>query len=127
MRRERMLFKSVLSTGLVLLMVLQLMAPFAVQSERSESVLEELLDAEYTLPENLEHGHDLGGQLIDLEGMTEVLVRQDSSIDMWMREHLISGDSSNLSTPSVYFAENGSSYYCWMNDLGEVSMGIRTL
>ena len=26
----------------------------------------------------------------------------------------------------MYFAENGSSYYCWMNDLGEVRMGIRT-
>ena len=112
MRGERMLFKSVLSTGLILLMLLQLMAPLASQSSFSDSVLEDVLYVEHTLPENLEHGHDLGGQNIDLEGMTEVLVRQDSSIDMWMSELLVSGDSSNLSTPSVYLAENGSSYFC---------------
>ena len=126
MRGERMLFKSVLSTGIILLMLLQLMAPMASHSAPSGLVLEEELYVEHTLPENLEHGHDLGGQNIDLEGMTEVLVRQDSSIDMWMSELLVSGDSNNLSMPSVYFAENGSSYFCWMNDLGEVRMGVRT-
>ena len=126
MRGERMLFKSVLSTGIILLMLLQLMAPMASHSAPSGLVLEEELYVEHTLPENLEHGHDLGGQNIDLEGMTEVLVRQDSSIDMWMSELLVSGDSNNLSTPNVYFAENGSSYFCWMNDMGEVRMGVRT-
>ena len=107
-------------------MLLQLMAPMASHSAPSGLVLEEELYVEHTLPENLEHGHDLGGQNIDLEGMTEVLVRQDSSIDMWMSELLVSGDSNNLSTPNGYFAENGSSYFCWMNDLGEVRMGVRT-
>ena len=52
--------------------------------------------------------------------MTELLVRSDSSIDMWMSNVLVEGIFSNLSTPSVYLAENGSSYFCWMNDLGEV-------
>ena len=126
MRGERTLFKSVLSSGLILLMLLQLMTPLASHTMPSDSVLSDENVPEFTLPSELEHGHDLAGQTIDLEGMTEVLVRQDSSIDMWMSEVLISGTPSDLSRPSVYLAENGSSYFCWMNNLGEVRMGVRT-
>ena len=64
-------------------MLAQLLAPIVSQSLSSEQVLPESKSIEYTLPTNLEHGHDLGGQTIDLEGMSELLVRQDSSIDMW--------------------------------------------
>ena len=126
MRKERMLSKSVLSTGLVLLMLVQLLAPILSQSTSSEPLLTEESSVEYTLPNNLNHGHDLGGQTIDLEGMTELLVRQDSSIDMWMKEVLVPGASGELSSPSVFLAENGSSYFCWMNNLGEVRMGVLT-
>ena len=126
MRGRRMLFKSVLATGLVLLMLVQLMAPIASQSMTSTPVLADESVIEYTLPTNLEHGHDLAGQTIDIEGMTELLVRPDSSIDMWMSEVLVSGTAGELSPPSVYLAENGSSYFCWMNAQGEVRMGTYT-
>lgn len=126
MRGRRMLFKSVLATGLVLLMLVQLMAPIASQSMTSTPVLADESVIEYTLPTNLEHGHDLAGQTIDIEGMTELLVRPDSSIDMWMSEVLVSGTAGELSPPSVYLAENGSSYVCWMNAQGEVRMGTYT-
>ena len=121
-----MLCESVLSFGLVLLLLVQLMAPLGVQTATEEVILSETNPVDLTLPSNLEHGHDLAGQTIDMEGMTELLVRSDSSIDMWMSNVLVEGTFSNLSTPSVYLAENGSSYFCWMNDLGEVRMGIHT-
>ena len=126
MRRERTLCESVLSFGLVLLLLVQLMAPLGIQTATEEVILSETNPVDLTLPSNLEHGHDLAGQTIDVEGMTELLVRSDSSIDMWMSNVLVEGTFSNLSTPSVYLAENGSSYFCWMNDLGEVRMGIYT-
>ena len=126
MRRERTLCESVLSFGLVLLLLVQLMAPLGIQTATEETILSETNLVDLTLPSNLEHGHDLAGQTIDVEGMTELLVRSDSSIDMWMSNVLVEGTTSNLSTPSVYLAENGSSYFCWMNDLGEVRMGIYT-
>ena len=126
MRRERTLCESVLSFGLVLLLLVQLMAPIGIQTATEEAILSETNLVDLTLPSNLEHGHDLAGQTIDVEGMTELLVRPDSSIDMWMSNVLVEGSISNLSTPSVYLAENGSSYFCWMNDLGEVRMGIYT-
>ena len=126
MRRERTLCESVLSFGLVLLLLVQLMAPIGIQTATEEAILSETNLVDLTLPSNLEHGHDLAGQTIDVEGMTELLVRSDSSIDMWMSNVLVEGTFSNLSTPSVYLAENGSSYFCWMNDLGEVRMGIYT-
>ena len=126
MRRERTLCESVLSFGLVMLLLVQLMAPLGIQTMTEEPLLPESVRVDLTLPSNLEHGHDLAGQTIDVEGMTELLVRSDSSIDMWMSDVLVAGSTSNLSTPSVYLAENGSSYFCWMNDLGEVRMGIYT-
>ena len=126
MRRERTLCESVLSFGLVSLLLVQLMAPLGFQTATEEAILSETILVDLTLPSNLEHGHDLAGQTIDVEGMTELLVRSDSSIDMWMSDVLVAGSVSNLSTPSVYLAENGSSYFCWMNALGEVRMGIYT-
>ena len=45
--------------------------------------------------------------------------------EMCIRDR-VSGDSNNLSEPSVYLAENGSSYFCWMNDQGQVKMGVFT-
>jgi len=126
MRRERTLCKSVLSFGLVFLLLIQLMAPLGIQTTTEGLVLSESTPVDLTLPSNLEHGHDLAGQTIDVEGMTELLVRSDSSIDMWMSDVLVAGSANNLSPPSVYLAENGSSYICWMNDLGEVRMGIYT-
>ena len=124
MREGRTLFKSGLSSGLVLLMLFQLMAPFVSQMGPSEAVLDGEIRTEHSFPSTMEHGHDLAGQTIDLEGMTEVLVRQDSSIDMWMSDVVVSGTPSDLSAPSVFLAENGSSYLCWMNALGEIRMGI---
>lgn len=126
MREGRTLFKSVLSTGLVLLMLVQLMGPIASQSLSSGPVLLEELEANYTLPNDLQHGHDFAGRTIDAEGISDLLVRQDSSIDMWMSEVLVTGNSGERSTPSVYLAENGSKYICWMNAQGEVHMGVYT-
>jgi len=62
MREERTLFKSVLSTGLVLLLLVQLMSPLSSQTMTSEPVLSEQIFVDLTLPSNLEHGHTLGGQ-----------------------------------------------------------------
>ena len=81
MRRERTLCESVLSFGLVLLLLVQLMAPIGIQTATEEAILSETNLVDLTLPSNLEHGHDLAGQTIDVEGMTELLVRSDSSID----------------------------------------------
>ena len=123
---ERMLFKSVLSSGLVLLMLAQLMGPIVSHSTSAQPVLSEESPINSTLPSNLQYGHDLGGQTIDVEGMSNLLVRQDSSIDMWMSEVLVSGTSGDLSPPNVFLAENGSRYICWMNGLGEIHMGVLT-
>ena len=123
---ERMLFKSVLSSGLVLLMLAQLMGPIVSHSTSVQPVLSEESPINSTLPSNLQYGHDLGGQTIDVEGMSNLLVRQDSSIDMWMSEVLVSGTSGDLSPPNVFLAENGSRYICWMNGLGEIHMGVLT-
>ena len=67
MREERTLCKSVLSAGLVLLLLVQLLAPFGSQAMTEEQVLAEQTLPDFTLPSNMEHGHDLAGQTIDLE------------------------------------------------------------
>ena len=96
MRRERTLCESVLSFGLVSLLLVQLMAPLGFQTATEEAILSETILVDLTLPSNLEHGHNLAGQTIDVEGMTELLVRPDSSIDMWMSDVLVAGSVNNL-------------------------------
>ena len=100
MRRERTLCESVLPFGLVLLLLVQLMAPLGTQTVTEEAILSETNLVDLTLPSSLEHGHDLAGQTIDVEGMTELLVRPDSSIDMWMSDVLVDGTFSSLRYPA---------------------------
>ena len=50
MRRERTLCESVLSFGLVLLLLVQLMAPLGIQTATEETILSETNLVDLTLP-----------------------------------------------------------------------------
>ena len=63
------------------------MAPLGIQTAATEEVLHpETNLVDLTLPSNLEHGHDLAGQTIDVEGMTELLVQASGFIHRYVDE-----------------------------------------
>ena len=125
MRRGPTSGKRVLATLLTVLMMVQLFAPMGGDFNPQSIALDDALEPMDTLPGTLTFGHDLAGQNIDIEGMSNLIVRQDSSIDNWMTEILHDNASSNLSEPDMYLTEDGTVYLCWMDSTGSVYMGVR--
>ena len=125
MRRGPTSGKRVLATLLTVLMMVQLFAPMGGDFNPQSIALDDAVEPMATLPGTLTFGHDLGGQNIDIEGMSNLVVRQDSSIDNWMTEMLHDNASTNLSEPDMYLTEDGTVYLCWMDSTGSVYMGIR--
>lgn len=118
MRRGPTSGKRVLATLLTVLMMVQLFAPMGGDFNPQSIALDDAVEPMGTLPGTLTFGHDLGGQNIDIEGMSNLVVRQDSSIDNWMTEMLHDNASTNLSEPDMYLTEDGTVYLCWMDSTG---------
>lgn len=125
MRRGPTSGKGVLASVLTILMMVQLFAPLGGEFNSQSATLEDSVMPLETLPSSLSFGHDLAGQSIDLEGMSNLAVRQDSSIDSWMTENLHNNASTNLSQPDIHLSEDGTVYLCWMDSTGAVFMGLR--
>ena len=125
MRRGPTSGKGVLATLLTVLMMVQLFAPMGGEFNSQTEALEDSIKPLDTLPNAMSFGHDLAGQNLDIEGMSNLVVRQDSSIDNWMTELLHDNASTNLSEPDMYLAEDGTVYLCWMDSTGSVFMGKR--
>ena len=125
MRRGPTSGKGVLASVLTILMMVQLFAPLGGEFNSQSATLEDSVMPLETLPSTLSFGHDLAGQSIDLEGMSNLAVRQDSSIDSWITENLHNNASTNLSQPDIHLSEDGTLYLCWMDSTGAVFMGQR--
>jgi len=125
MRRGPTSGKGVLAALLTALMLVQLFAPIGGEYNRLSVDLEDLVKPSDSLPNTLSFGHDLAGQNIDIEGMSNLEVRQDSSIDSWMTDILYDNASANLSEPDMHLTEDGTVYLCWMDSTGSVFMGKR--
>ena len=108
MRRGPTYGKGVLATLLTALMMVQLFAPMGGVFNSQTEVLEDSIKQLDTLPNTMAFGHDLAGQNLDIEGMTNLVVRQDSSVDNWLTEILHDNASTNLSEPDMYLAEDGT-------------------
>ena len=125
MRRGPTSGKGVLAALLTALMMVQLFAPIGGEYNHLSVDLEDLVKPSDALPNTLSFGHDLAGQNIDIEGMSNLEVRQDSSIDSWMTDILYVNASANLSEPDMHLTEDGTVYLCWMDSTGSVFMGKR--
>ena len=125
MRRGPTSGRGVLATLLTVLMMVQLFAPMGGEFNSQTEALDDSTKASEALPNAMSFGHDLAGQNLDIEGMSNLVVRQDSSIDNWMTELLHDNASTNLSEPDMYLAEDGTVYLCWMDSTGSVFMGKR--
>ena len=108
MRRGPTSGKGVLATLLTVLMLVQLFVPMGGEFNSQSVALEDSVVPLETLPSTLSFGHDLAGQNIDLEGMSNLAVRQDSSIDSWITENLYDNTSANLSEPDMHLTEDGT-------------------
>gem|GEM_PF-3619768 len=73
MRRGPTSGKGVLATLLTVLMMVQLFAPMGGEFNSQTVALEDSFKPLETLPNTMSFGHDLAGQSLDIEGMSNLM------------------------------------------------------
>lgn len=115
---QRIHLKSVM---LALLFVVSLWAP-VVSVQPSEAVLDEAGDALLTASYSLEsgYGHDLGSSTIDVDGLVQADVRDESMFDMWFSTTFNTSNSEHHGTPDMKLTRYNKEHYCWSTEEGPV-------
>ena len=114
--------KSVL---LVLIFVLSLWAPVLAVNDLQDP-LENPPARGFTGPFSLESGfgHDIGGTTIDIDGLVDVSVREESMLDMWNTEALNLSFGEHHGTPDIKLTRSDKTHFCWSTHEGSVRTAV---
>ena len=109
------------SVMLTLLFVVSLWAPVLSQQPEQEP-LDEAHSVLQTAPYSLEsgYGHDLGSSTIDVDGLVQVGVREESMFDLWMTTEFNTSSSEHHGTPDMKLTRHDKEHYCWSTEEGPV-------
>ena len=111
---QKIHFKSVM---LVLLFVVSLWAP-VVSLPLGEDSLERvsvLLIAPYL---ESGYGHDIGSSTIDVDGLVQAEVREESMFDMWLTTEFNTSSTEHHGTPDMKLTRHDMEHYCWSTEEG---------
>mgnify|MGYP001161365262 FL=1 len=114
--------KSVL---LVLLFVLSLWSPFlAVPDEALSEDEPPTVALSGPFAQTSGYGHDLAGGTIDVDGLVQVTVREESMLDMWTSEMLNLSFGEHHGTPDMKMTRHDKTHLCWSTEEGSVRTAI---
>ena len=115
---QKIHFKSVM---LVLLFVVSLWAP-VVSVPPGEDSLDEAQPVLLTAPYSLEsgYGHDIGSSTIDVDGLVQAKVREESMFDMWVTTEFNTSSTEHHGTPDMKLTRHDMEHYCWSTEEGPV-------
>ena len=119
---QKIHLKSVL---LVLLFVVSLWAPVVpVHSDRAS--LEESNNVLQTAPYSLEsgYGHDIASSTVDVDGLVQAGVREESMFDMWITTEFNTSGTEHHGTPDMKLTRHDKEHYCWSTEEGHVRTAI---
>jgi hypothetical protein len=114
--------KSVL---LVLVFVLSLMGPL-FSANLSDVSLDEPDVVQFSGPFSVTsgYGHDLGGMAIDVDGLVQASVREESMFDLWSSETLNLSYGEHHGTPDMKLTRFDKTHLCWSTEEGTVRTAI---
>ena len=114
--------KSVL---LVLVFVLSLMGPL-FSANLSDVSLDEPDVVQFSGPFSVTsgYGHDLGGMAIDVDGLVQTSVREESMFDLWSSETLNLSYGEHHGTPDMKLTRFDKTHLCWSTEEGTVRTAI---
>ena len=115
-------FKSVF---LVALFVLSLWSP-ALSVETPADDLQSQPIIAQSAPYALEsgYGHDLASTAIDVDGLVQVNVREESMFDMWITTAFNTSTNEHHGTPDMKLTRHDKQHYCWSTEEGPVRTAI---
>ena len=115
---QKIHFKSVM---LVVLFVVSLWAP-VVSLPLGEDSLQEGQPVLLTAPYSLEsgYGHDIGSSTIDVDGLVQAEVREESMFDLWVTTEFNTSSTEHHGTPDMKLTRHDMEHYCWSTEEGPV-------
>ena len=119
---QNLQFKSNL---LVLLFVASLWAPMLAQESAEDTLAEDtgvLNTAPYGLASG--YGHDIGSTTLDVDGLVQASVREESMFDMWVSTAFNTSSTEHHGTPDVKLTRYDKEHYCWSTEEGPVRTAI---
>ncbi len=114
--------KSVL---LVFIFVLSLMGPL-FSANLQDGSLDEPKVVQSTGPFSASsgYGHDLGGMAIDVDGLVQASVREESMFDLWSSEILDLSYGEHHGTPDMKLTRVDKTHLCWSTEEGTVRTAV---
>ena len=114
--------KSVL---LVLIFVLSLMGPL-FSANLPDGALDEPEIVQFSGPFSASsgYGHDLGGMTIDVDGLVQATVREESMFDLWSSETLNLSYGEHHGTPDMKLTRSDKTHMCWATEEGTVRTAV---
>ncbi len=114
--------KSVL---LVSIFLLSLWAPFLAVND-VEDTLDDAVARGFSGPFSLESGfgHDIAGTTLDVDGLVEASVREESMLDLWNTEALNVSFGEHHGTPDLKLTRSDKTHFCWSTQEGSVRTAI---
>ena len=114
--------KSVL---LVTLFLISLCSPLLSNPSGMDELTDEpavSLNAPFTLTSG--YGHDLAGTAVNVDGLQNAVVREESMLDYWISSELNNSSFEHHGTPDMELTRHFNEHYCWATEEGSVRTAI---
>ena len=113
------------SIGLVVLFLLSLLSPLLMTPTSSPS-LDEADAPGFTGPftQTSGYGHDFAGTTLDVDGLVQVSVREESMLDLWSTEVLNLSFGEHHGTPDMKLTRHDKAHFCWSTQEGTVRTAV---
>ena len=114
--------KSVL---LVTLFLISLCSPLLSNPSGMDELTDEpevSLNAPFTLTSG--YGHDLAGTAVNIDGLQNAVVREESMLDYWISSELNNSSFEHHGTPDMELTRHFNEHYCWATEEGSVRTAI---
>ena len=116
------LSKSVLTVVLFLLASLGPVLTSTVLMETLEEDPIVQLNAPFSLSSG--YGHELAGTLVNVDGLVNAVVREESMFDFWSSIELNNSSTEHHGTPDMKLTRYDVEHYCWSTEEGPIRTAI---
>ncbi|MEC8399556.1 MAG: FG-GAP repeat protein, partial [Candidatus Thermoplasmatota archaeon] len=108
-----------------MLFLLSLLSPLLMTPTSSPS-LDEADAPGFTGPftQTSGYGHDFAGTTLDVDGLVQVSVREESMLDLWSTEVLNLSFGEHHGTPDMKLTRHDKAHFCWSTQEGTVRTAV---
>lgn len=111
-----------MKSGLLVFLFLAALCSPMMENPSLIDALEDDPDVRRNAPFSLSsgYGHDLAGTTVNVDGLVNAVVREESMFDSWMSHELNNSSVEHHGTPDMELTRHDNEHYCWSTEEGPV-------